>query len=79
VVHDLHLPLHICNILWRDQLALGDGLAGKHLACLLVCYKARGAKLAFAQRAAKVIAAGVCRNKCSEQKLACTTLACMSL
>jgi hypothetical protein len=62
VVHDLHLALHICNVLGCDKLALRDGFAGKRLARLLVCYEARGAKLALAQSPAEVVAAEGCRN-----------------
>lgn len=67
VMHDLHLPLHICDVLGRDQLALGDGLAGQHLACLLVCHEPRGAELALAQRAAKVVAAACLQERCGQE------------
>lgn len=31
VQQDLHLPAHILNVFWREQLVLADGFAGERL------------------------------------------------
>lgn len=55
VVHDLHLTLHICDVICCVELALGDRLACQHLSSLLVSGQSSGAKLALAQHLAKVV------------------------
>jgi hypothetical protein len=59
VVHDLHLALHICNVICCCELALGDGLAGQHFSGLLVSGQTSCSKLPLAQNLAQIVPTSV--------------------
>lgn len=53
VVHDLHLPLHILDVIAVDELPRGDGLAGEALARSLVRDEVGDPELSPAELAAE--------------------------